>query len=174
MLSKRQAHIVLAMVIGSFVLLYFMGSHQWTLPPSISQEEAFFHQMMQGTIFAIGAFYVGKFSIKGREIHQKIREESVKRKKIEELIITYNHEINNPLSILTGYVRILDMKQSFDPKTFKRVQLAADRIAQVVKNLNLIANGSVELVETEYSDRSTMIQVSDAEPSEIRERAVGE
>ena len=84
---------------------------------------------------------------------------SVKKKQLEtinSMVATFNHEINNPLTIALG-----SLKRDFSKIDEKRVKIAVDallRIADIVKKIeNVTKNGEVE--EDIYVSNTKMIKI---------------
>jgi DNA-binding response OmpR family regulator len=84
--------------------------------------------------------------------------DSIKKKELETLnsmITTYNHEINNPLTIA-----LLNLRKDFsklDQKSVYRSIEALMRIANIVKKIDGLTGGTVET--TEYAENSKMIDL---------------
>lgn len=89
------------------------------------------------------------------DLHNK----SVHHKEIETLnsiIITYNHEINNPLAVVVGNIRS-DISE-MDNNNLNRIRKSADRITEIVKKIkNLTEKDVIEKVR--YSDTDDMIKL---------------
>ncbi|SMF00290.1 histidine kinase dimerization/phospho-acceptor domain-containing protein [Pseudobacteriovorax antillogorgiicola] len=158
--SVRHSSLVTALVLVA-ILGGFSIEAVDLLPPKkhLGQEINPTHRMMQYLCYAFASFFVGLYAIRGRKEHQKLREELAHQEKARQLIITYNHEINNPLGSLKGSLDLLTCKGQYDQSLVDKAQRSTDRIAQVVKDLDRIAKGSADLVETEYSHRTSMVKL---------------
>lgn len=91
--------------------------------------------------------------LKLRSLHN----EGVKRKQLEAvtaMIVTYNHEINNPLMV--GYSALAKIKNG-DQSAVAKMQNTLDRIRDLVKKIDSLAKKEVTFVE--YSDVNSMIDV---------------
>lgn len=75
---------------------------------------------------------------------------------INAMITTYNHEINNPLTIALGCLKVHKIKN--DEESLIKLEAALWRVADIVKKIEEIA--SVENFEVEkYSDNTNMIKI---------------
>lgn len=74
---------------------------------------------------------------------------------IHAMIATYNHEINNPLSIAVGYLNITDKKQ--DLKYLGEIRSALSKIEEIVKKISEIT--SKDLNFADYTNNSQRIKI---------------
>lgn len=72
------------------------------------------------------------------------------------LIVSYNHEINNPLTIAIG--NLSSFKKSVDTKKYEKVETALWKIAEVMKNLNSIRDKHKIDFDT-YADNSKILMI---------------
>lgn len=73
------------------------------------------------------------------------------------MITTYNHEINNPLTIALCSLRQA-MKQSGRTKDCERIETALLRIAEIVKKIDAVAVGD-NIDYASYADMSKMVKI---------------
>ncbi len=93
-----------------------------------------------------------------------LHSEGVKRKQLEAvtaMIVTYNHEINNPLMV--GYSALAKLKNG-DQSAFEKMQNTLDRIRDLVKKIDSLAKKEVSFVD--YSDVNVMIDVHQLDKEE--------
>jgi len=69
------------------------------------------------------------------EEHRKIAEHNAKLANIGEMAAGVGHEINNPLSIIKGYISILRKQSSQDIAILDKIEKAANRIQHIVSGL---------------------------------------
>ena len=84
--------------------------------------------------------------------------ENMQRQQIESVnavIITYNHEINNPLAIALGNLS-LGLARN-DRAAFEKAEAAMRRVADIVKKINEVTKSEIEL--TSYTSDSKMIKI---------------
>ncbi len=95
--------------------------------------------------------------------HLKLAEAIKDRVKLQELaalnamVTTYNHEINNPLTIALGGMAKLE-KDRNDDLSIKRIKDALDRITDIVKKITLATNKSEVNYEV-YSGAFKMLKL---------------
>ncbi len=90
--------------------------------------------------------------------------DGVKRKQLEAvtaMIVTYNHEINNPLMV--GYSALSKLKNG-DQSAITKMQKTLDRIRDLVKKIDSLAKKEVSFVD--YSDVNMMIDVHQSDKEE--------
>lgn len=83
--------------------------------------------------------------------------EGVKRKQLETvtaMIVTYNHEINNPLMV--AYSALAKLKNG-DQSALNKMQKTLDRIRDLVKKIDTLAKKEVNFVG--YSEVNVMVDV---------------
>ncbi len=88
-----------------------------------------------------------------RLIKDSLHAEQVKT--INTLVTTLNHEINNPLAIAIGNLRV--SMDRITPERVERTLGALDRITNIVKKIDKITNGEIE--EVEYSSSAKMYKL---------------
>ena len=103
---------------------------------------------------------VGEIIISIIDITERI--ESERLKSINSMITTYNHEINNPLTIAKGYLRegINKLKDGEVKSALSNVNLALDRMIEIVKSisrLNDLKGGDIKYEK--YFDDMEMIKI---------------
>ncbi|MBF0299265.1 MAG: hypothetical protein HQK51_11130 [Oligoflexia bacterium] len=77
---------------------------------------------------------------------------------IQSMITTYNHEINNPLSIAIGFSEDLSLQYSNEEK-FKKMKEVLWRIAGIVRKIDQVLNH--ETVEYErYTNALKMLKLT--------------
>lgn len=74
---------------------------------------------------------------------------------VKAMVVTYNHEINNPLAIALGHLSLLRKKNDSD--SLERIQTALLRISEIVKNIEKFKHKQAEIVE--YVDSSRMYKI---------------
>lgn len=74
---------------------------------------------------------------------------------INTMVTTLNHEINNPLAIAIGNLTIA--KEKLDQSRIEKALGALDRITQIVKKIERIAENDIE--EVEYSTSANMYKL---------------
>jgi len=75
---------------------------------------------------------------------------------INALVIAFNHEINNPLTVALGYMAIGIAKN--DMTAFKKSEEALFRIAEVVKKITELTRAK-DIETTMYSEQSQMLKI---------------
>ncbi|SMF78236.1 response regulator [Pseudobacteriovorax antillogorgiicola] len=88
-----------------------------------------------------------------------LAEESAKSQKIEAInamIVTYNHEINNPLAI--AYGNLGSDFSKFDETKFNRTLQALERIKDLVAKIQTLDASDVEY--SSYTSKSKMLKIS--------------
>tara|TARA_R110002072_G_scaffold64203_5_gene159684 strand:+ start:16948 stop:17592 length:645 start_codon:yes stop_codon:yes gene_type:complete len=89
-----------------------------------------------------------------------LSEKSVKAKQlstIQSMVATYNHEINNPLTIALGF-----LKRDFSSLDERKVNIAIEalqRIAGITKKIEGLTREDAEIEETTYVDESKMMKL---------------
>lgn len=79
---------------------------------------------------------------------RRLNLESIRAREAEALsalIITYHHELNNPLAIALGYLRLLKEKNP-DLKEIERIEKALNRMSDVVRKIGFASQGPIETV----------------------------
>ena len=71
------------------------------------------------------------------------------------IITTYNHEINNPLAIASGYLSLLDPEDSATKERVKKINLAHQRIADVLDSIKNIRRVTFE----KYTSDDKMLKI---------------
>ncbi len=72
------------------------------------------------------------------------------------LVVSYNHEINNPLFIVLG--NLSSVKSSIDPKRYEAMQVSLMKISEVVKSLTHIGD-NFQVEYDKYSEGTKMIKI---------------
>lgn len=104
--------------------------------------------------------------------YKKIEEERIQLSNLEainNLIVTINHEMNQPLSVITLYSSHLMKDAKKDNQTYKDAKLINDeawKLAELVKKISKLK----ELKTTEYSKGVKMVDLSDIDEREENER----
>ena len=75
---------------------------------------------------------------------------------VRSMIVTYNHEINNPLFVVAGSLKLF--RQTEDPKFLDRIEKGVGRITEVVKNIRTLATKAPE--SERYSEKSKKFRIS--------------
>jgi K+-sensing histidine kinase KdpD len=125
--------------------------------------EALSHQL--GLAFAKTTMWEGK-------IEGEIREDLIKSERLKAIVetaVTVNHEINNPLAAVLGYVQlILSRPESLDQDTIdklKKIETGALRIKEVTNRLLKI----VEPVVVKYAGDVRMVDLARSKTKEDEE-----
>jgi response regulator RpfG family c-di-GMP phosphodiesterase len=76
---------------------------------------------------------------------------------VQSMVATYNHELNNPLTIAIGFMKILEKKSDVSElKAFHKIKESLARISDVVKKIKAVeANKTVR-----YTEKSKMMDIS--------------
>jgi DNA-binding response OmpR family regulator len=74
---------------------------------------------------------------------------------VNSMIVTYNHEINNPLTIALGAVRRLEKEQSNE--ALEKLEEQLNRIAEIVKKIDRITEEGLQT--DEYADGRQMVSL---------------
>lgn len=116
-----------------------------------------------------GADYITKpldaAEVKARvNAHLRIKEAEAERiqsrqmETVKNMIVTYNHEMNQPLTAIQGYADMLADDVDKDDENYEVFKTIKEQTARVVKILDKIK--SLEIIETtEYIPGSTMIDL---------------
>ncbi len=75
------------------------------------------------------------------------------KQSVNAMIVTYNHEIGNPLVIAKGFLKKARVEGS--EKNFDKVENALDRIQDIVANIQNIASGNEKLEYQNYANSKT-------------------
>jgi len=89
---------------------------------------------------------------------KKLIEESIASQQVEtinKMVTTLNHEINNPLAIAIGNLSISTVK--LDPIRIEKAMEALNRITEIVKKIEQITSGEMEVVD--YSSNTSMFKI---------------
>lgn len=95
-------------------------------------------------------------------IHGRMKE----MKMFDAMVVTANHEIKQPLSIITSYIEILQDKEDIDDKTKKKLEkiwVNADKINQILEKMKQIEDPSY----VDYANFTKMIDIEDKNKSSI-------
>lgn len=88
-----------------------------------------------------------------------LNKESIIKKELETanaMIVTYNHEINNPLTIAMGMLRKCMMKKEFEG--LEKVDHALNRIAEIVKKIDKVSQ-ETSVQTDKYTEGQKMIKL---------------
>ena len=100
--------------------------------------------------------------------HQKtIQVRETQLRTMREVVMTLKHQINNPLAIILGYVR-LTQKATSDPditKKLSEIEIAAQRINTTMKELSLS-----KVYETTESPVGNLVQIPETPPPAVPEK----
>ncbi len=91
---------------------------------------------------------------------KNLHKQNIKSKETETLnamITTYNHEINNPLTVALAGVKLLKEKKDFS--YIEKTEKALERIAQIVRSIQDLTFKQAET--TEYAEQSKMYKIND-------------
>ena len=94
----------------------------------------------------------------------QLQRESLKKAELETahaMIVTYNHEINNPLTIALGLLRKIDKKiddKEVLLKNLPRVTSALNRIAEIVRKIEALSCKN-EIEQNTYAEKDKMIKL---------------
>ncbi len=94
----------------------------------------------------------------------QLQEDSLKKAELETahaMIVTYNHEINNPLTIALGLLRKVELNQedtAIVEKNIPRIKKSLKRIVDIVKKIETISKGT-EVKQAEYAKKDKMIKL---------------
>ena len=113
--------------------------------------------------------YISKslnWKIKTARIHnqiefKKLHSKAIKAQQLQALnglIITYNHEINNPLTVVIGGVSQIQKKEEIkNQKNLDRIIRSLERIRVVVKKMERVLESDVEFED--YGEDNKMIKI---------------
>ena len=100
--------------------------------------------------------------IKGQLSAVELLIERIRKKEIEAInavVITYHHEVNNPLAIAKSELQLLTKaQQSVDPKNLNKVIKSLDRIEEILKKIKEVADKNQVPYEF-YASKSKMVKV---------------
>lgn len=86
---------------------------------------------------------------------------SIEKRRIEtinSMVVTYNHEINNPLTIALG-----SLKRDFDDLTPRKVEMAIkalNRISEIVRKIDQINSSQDDVEDCTYLNKTKMIKIA--------------
>ena len=90
-------------------------------------------------------------------------QDSLQKRELETLnamIVTYNHEINNPLTVAIGNLR--DDIKDMDNAKLKKSKDAMYRIAKIVRSIQDVTRSNLKF--SSYSARSKIIDIKSSDP----------
>ena len=88
---------------------------------------------------------------------EKLQAEGLKA--VKDMIVTYNHEMNQPLTAIQGYADILMMDVTEDDENYECFKTIKEQTSRVIKILDKIK--TIDTLETkEYIPGSTMIDLN--------------
>lgn len=95
---------------------------------------------------------------------QRAQEQKAKQETLNAMIVTYNHEINNPLTIAIGSLELLknNHKDLADDKNITRITYALHRMQDIVQAIKELTEQE-EFETTNYSLNSKMIKINKKE-----------
>lgn len=100
--------------------------------------------------------------------HQKtIQLRETQLRTMHEVVMTLKHQINNPLAIILGYIRLIQ-KTTSDPDIIKKlseIETAAQRINTTMKELSL-----TKIYETIESPVGNLVQIPETPPPVVPEK----
>ena len=100
--------------------------------------------------------------------HQKtIQLRETQLRTMHEVVMTLKHQINTPLAIILGYIR-LTLKATSDPdltKKLSEIEIAAQRINTAMKELSLS-----KVYETTESPVGNLVQIPETPPPAVPEK----
>jgi transcriptional regulator with GAF, ATPase, and Fis domain len=93
--------------------------------------------------------------------------ESEKVKAISEIVIAMNHEINNPLTIISGNAELLALKlENQSEETFSRLNAIIQQVRRLGRVMNMMANIQRPAVEN-YAGGERMLDIESSSRVEI-------
>ncbi len=84
-----------------------------------------------------GFFYICEDVTEIKRLRKKIRENE-KVETIKEMIVTYNHEMNNILAVIIGKIELVIRKLSPDDENFKKLQdvlKSSKKLSEIIKKI---------------------------------------
>lgn len=93
---------------------------------------------------------------------KKLSQEFAKKKEVEALnamITTYNHEINNPLTIAFGMVEIMNKKQEFSPEQFEKLKKSLERVRDIVQKIRSVTEDDNVNFDDYVKGASKMVKI---------------
>lgn len=87
--------------------------------------------------------------------------QSIEKRRIEtinSIVVTYNHEINNPLTIALG-----SLKRDFNDLTPRKVEMAIkalNRITEIVRKIDQASESKENVEECDYVNKTKMIKIA--------------
>lgn len=85
---------------------------------------------------------------------------------LKSMVATYNHELNNPLTIAMFNFHKLVKSADLDETVVKKVNDALERLGETVKKIRELT----EVVETDYSEQEKMIDIHGKEESKAEDK----
>lgn len=85
-----------------------------------------------------------KKALEKQQMQRKIDEQGLEA--VKDMIVTYNHEMNQPLTAIQGYLDFLKDKLKKDEENYKILKTMQEQISRMVKTLNRIK--SLDKIET--------------------------
>ena len=92
---------------------------------------------------------------------QRLHKDFSRRNKIEALnamITTYNHEINNPLTIAFGMMGKMKKDEAYDPVLFEKLSGSLERVKDIVQKIKKVTEDD-EVDFDQYTKDSKMIKL---------------
>lgn len=101
---------------------------------------------------------------------KQLEEERIKASRLKgiyDLVVTVNHEMNQPLAVIAGYCELLLKEAEQDGKVSKialSINKATWRLAELVKKVGRLKEKKIDMIKTtEYGNGETMIDLNSAE-----------
>ncbi|EQC52528.1 response regulator [Bacteriovorax sp. DB6_IX] len=90
---------------------------------------------------------------------KKLNKDNLQKAELETahaMIVTYNHEINNPLTIALGMLRKIE--KDYQSPYIDKTRNALNRVVDIVKKIESVANSS-EVQRSDYTESDKMIKL---------------
>jgi len=90
---------------------------------------------------------------------KELNEQSVRQSELETanaMIVTYNHEINNPLTVAMGYLQKYELTGKLDD--YDKIYSSLERVAEIVKKIEKVSTES-SLDKDDYSQNFKMVKI---------------
>lgn len=130
---------------GEFEFIDVQGNHKWVR--SIGEPV----RNQEGKIYKIKGTFQDITELKNLQLklesERKLSLHQAKLASIGHLASGVAHEINNPLTIIKGYITVIKEMNNFDPDTLTRLEkmnYASDRIRTIVNSLRTFSRSDIE------------------------------
>jgi len=90
---------------------------------------------------------------------KQLNQENLQKAELETahaMIVTYNHEINNPLTIALGMLRKIEKEN--DSQYVQKTKAALNRVVDIVKKIESVADSN-SVQRSDYTDNDQMIKL---------------